>query len=78
MVTWFAVADIAADVAWVTSAVGPAWPAAGGWTYQQITGAHGTVLWEGEGPDAREEAERQAELWRRRDDEALATRLWCA
>lgn len=44
--TWFAVVDVAAHDGHVTSVHGPAWPSKGGWTYQEVCGAHGTVLLE--------------------------------
>lgn len=45
--TYFTVGDIAAHDAHVTYEDGPPWPARGGWTYQDITGSHGTVIYEG-------------------------------
>lgn len=44
---YMAVIDTAAHDGHVREVSGPAWPAEGGWTYQDITGAHGAVLVEG-------------------------------
>jgi hypothetical protein len=54
--TWFAVGDRAAHEGYVTSRIGPPWPAEGGWTEQDVTGAHGHILYEGDGPSAEAEA----------------------
>ena len=63
-ITYFAVGDTGAHDGHVTSRIGPAFPSPGGWTEQEVTGAHGTVLgvfteWE-PGPMGRS-PQRQAE-----------------
>ena len=45
--TYFAVGDHAAHDGFTTSRAGPAWPAEGGWTYQDVAGPHGNVIYEG-------------------------------
>lgn len=67
---FFAVGDVGAHDGYVTARVGPAWPVPGGWTYQDITGAHGTVLYEG---TTREEAQRELDAWLVCDDEHCYT-----
>ena len=59
--TYFAVGNIAEHTGHVTSRRdAEAWPVEGGWTYQGVTGAHGTVLYEGE---SEREAERVLAAW---------------
>ncbi len=53
--TWFAVGDIAAHEGHVTSVRGDE-----DWTYQGVTGAHGTVLYEG---SSEEEARSTLAAW---------------
>jgi hypothetical protein len=67
--TFFAVGDVGAHDGFVASREGPAWPTEGGWTYQDVTGAHGTVLHEGT------EAECRATLdkWLECDDDHCFT-----
>ena len=50
IVTFFAVVNVAEHSGSVESREGEAWPAPDGWTYQDVTGAHGTVLSEAEAP----------------------------
>ena len=47
IITFFAVGNVAEHSGSVESREGEAWPAPGGWTYQDVTGAHGTILCEG-------------------------------
>lgn len=54
--TYFAVGDMAAHDGAVTQKDGPAWPVEGGWTEQDVTGAHGRILYEGESRTAAQEA----------------------
>ena len=55
--TFFVVVNISENSGVVVSRKGPAWPEPGGWTYQGVTGMHGTLLLESES-----EAECQAAL----------------
>lgn len=48
IITFFAVGNVAEHSGSVESRKGEAWPAPGGWTYQDVTGAHGTVIAEAE------------------------------
>lgn len=59
--TWFAVWEDGADEGSVTSRKGPAWPVEGGWTYQDVHGAHGRVIYEGHSEDDAWDALRAAE-----------------
>jgi len=54
--TFFAVCSISENRAWVVAAIGPAWPANGGWTYQQIAGFGGTILCESQEPETAKKA----------------------
>jgi len=44
METFVAVIDVAAHEGGVVGPLGAAWPAEGGWTEQELCGAHGQIL----------------------------------
>lgn len=44
---WFAVGNVSEHSGFTTSRGAASWPAPGGWTKQEITGASGTILYEG-------------------------------
>lgn len=59
VVTWFAVWDRGAGEGYVTDRRGPAWHPQNhpnGWTYQDVTGAHGAVIFESADADAEQRA----------------------
>lgn len=47
--THFAVGNVAEHSGHIVTMTGPAFPADGGWTEQDVTGAHGTILAESNG-----------------------------
>lgn len=62
IVTYFAVGNVAEHSGGIVTMRGPAWPAEGGWTEQDVTGAHGTILCES---TDRAECERVLAEWER-------------